>query len=581
MAHRQEKPVAQPESDQRRAPLGFANGDKSGSSPRSALGDRQAASASVSAFSLVTVAENSGERRAFLQQRLALMGKTVSIISFSFYAIDVFIHVIMGHSLAKLLGWESLWHLSSIAPQAALWSVLRRKQFGDQALAKIDAGAILLTCAAYAVMVFGAQGPPGSFFAVLPTLTTLVTRAVLTPSTPQRTLVLSTFAFLPTIVVGFVQDSSAQFQTLPHPLVSTIFTTTWGAAAVAVSTLASRIIYGLEQKVREARQLGQYTLAERIGAGGMGVVYRARHAMLRRPTAVKVLPPDKMGELNLRRFEREVQLTSQLTHPNTISIYDYGRTADGLFYYAMEYLDGFTLAELVEVGGPLPPARVVSLMRQVAGSIHEAHQIGLIHRDIKPDNIVVCERGGMFDVVKVLDFGLVKDIRASSDPALSQVNAIIGTPQYMSPEAITQPSSVGVPSDIYSLGATLYYILVGRHVFQARTLVEICSHHLMTPPEPPSSVLGQAVPEKLERLVLDCLAKTAAERPASAAALERALAAVAETEPWTQDAARAWWQEHREALERRKASRASTAPAGDSAVLRSATFGEKAVAPTG
>jgi len=333
--------------------------------------------------------------------------------------------------------------------------------------------------------------------------------------------------------------------------------------------------------VREARQLGQYTLTERIGAGGMGVVYRARHAMLRRPTAVKVLPPDKMGELNLRRFEREVQLTSQLTHPNTISIYDYGRTADGLFYYAMEYLDGFTLTELVEVGGPLPPARVASLMRQVAGSIHEAHQIGLIHRDIKPDNIVVCERGGMFDVVKVLDFGLVKDIRASGDPALSQVNAIIGTPHYMSPEAITLPSSVGVPSDIYSLGATLYYILVGRQVFQARTLVEICSHHMMTPPEPPSSVLGHPVPERLERLVLDCLAKSAAERPSSAAALERVLSAVAETEPWTQDAAHAWWQEHREALERLQTSRASTAPAGDSAVLRSVAFGAKAVAPNG
>jgi eukaryotic-like serine/threonine-protein kinase len=535
-----------------------------------------------SAFSLVTVAEDSGERRAFLQQRLALLGKTISIISFSFFVTDVIVHVIFGEfSLAQLFRWDSSWHLGSIAIQAAVWIVLRRRShWAERALANVDAGAILLTSAAYGFMVLRSPGAPGSFFAVLPTLTTLVTRAVLIPSTPQRTLVLSVLAFLPTIGVAFVHDSSADPLSLPHPLASTIFTTTWGAAAVAVCTLASRIIYGLEQKVREARQLGQYTLDERIGAGGMGVVYRARHAMLRRPTAVKVLPPDKMGELNLRRFEREVQLTSQLTHPNTISIYDYGRTSDGLFYYAMEYLDGFTLTELVEVGGPLPPARVASLMRQVAGSIHEAHQIGLIHRDIKPDNIVVCERGGMFDVVKVLDFGLVKDIRASSDPALSQVNAIIGTPHYMSPEAITQPSSVGVPSDIYSLGATLYYILVGRHVFQARTLVEICSHHMMTLPEAPSAVLGRSVPEKLERLVLDCLAKSAADRPPSAAALERALAGVAETEAWTQDAARAWWQGHREALERLQTSRASTAPAGDSAVLRSVPFGAKAVAPT-
>jgi len=138
-----------------------------------------------------------------------------------------------------------------------------------------------------------------------------------------------------------------------------------------------------------------------------------------------------------------------------------------------------------------------------------------------------------------------------------------------------------VPSDIYSLGATAYYITAGRHVFQARTLVEICSHHLMTPPEPPSAVLGRPVPEPLERLLLDCLAKSAAARPASAEALERAFAAIAETEPWTQDAARAWWQEHRPALERRKSSRASTAPLGNSAVLRSATFPSKAIAPAG
>jgi serine/threonine-protein kinase len=458
---------------------------------------------------------------------------------------------------------------------------MRRAKFGDRALAGIDAGATLLTCTAFALMVVRSEGQAAPLVAVLPTLMTLMTRAVLIPSTPRRTLALSAVAFLPTIAVSFAHGRWVQFMTLPHALASTIYVTTWGAAAVAVCTLTSRIIYGLEEKVREARQLGQYTLAERIGSGGMGVVYRARHAMLRRPTAVKVLPPQRIGEQNLRRFEREVQLTSQLTHPNTISIYDYGRTADGLFYYAMEYLEGFTLAELVEVGGPLPAARVASLMRQVAGSIHEAHQIGLIHRDIKPDNIVVCERGGMCDVVKVLDFGLVKDIRASNDPTLSQVNAIIGTPHYMSPESITSPSMVGVPSDIYSLGATAYYILAGRHVFQARTLVEICSHHLMTPPVSPSTVIGHAVPEALERLVLACLAKSPASRPASAEVLERAFAAVAETEPWSQEAARAWWQEHREALERLHKARASTAPLGDSAVLRSATFSAKAVAPTG
>jgi serine/threonine-protein kinase len=542
--------------------------------------NRSEAGADVSS-SLITVAENTDDRRAFLQERIALFFKTLAAISFSFFTLSAIIFVLLAEGLHHAFAWAASFHLGSIVLQAAVWLLTRRGKVEDARLAYFDAGGTLLTCSAYALMVLHDHAGTGVFIAVLPTLTTLVTRAVLIPSTPRRTLVLSALAFVPINVLTFATGTMVQSLALPHVLAGTIYVTAWASATVAICTLTSRIIYGLEQKVREARQLGQYTLAERIGEGGMGIVYRARHAMLRRPTAVKVLPPEKMGEQNLRRFEREVQLTSQLTHPNTISIYDYGRTADGLFYYAMEYLDGFTLTELVEVGGPLPPARLSALLRQVAGSIHEAHQIGLIHRDIKPDNIIVCERGGMCDVAKVLDFGLVKDIRESSDPALSQVNAIIGTPHYMSPEAITLPRSVGVPSDIYSLGATAYYLLVGRHVFQARTLVEICSHHLMTIPDAPSEVLGHPVPEALERLILACLAKNPAERPASAADLERTLATVAETHPWTQETARAWWQEHRETLERLKTSRASTAPLGNSAVLRSTAWSSKAVAPTG
>jgi serine/threonine-protein kinase len=549
--------------------------------PNGAHAERSVAAGDASS-SLITVAENSNDRRAFLQERIALLFKTIALISLSFFIISAIVFVLLAEGeFSPLYGWESRWHLGSIVLQAAIWLVARRGKVEDEWLRYFDAGGTLLTCSSYALMVLQTQGDNGCFLAVLPTLTTLVTRAVLIPSTPRRTLVISALAFVPTIAVTFVLGRVMQSVALAHVLTATIYVTTWASAIVAVCTLTSRIIYGLEQKVREARQLGQYTLAERIGEGGMGVVYRARHAMLRRPTAVKVLPPERMGEQNLRRFEREVQLTSQLTHPNTISIYDYGRTADGLFYYAMEYLEGFTLTELVQVGGPLPPARLAALLRQVAGSIHEAHQIGLIHRDIKPDNIVVCERGGMCDVAKVLDFGLVKDIRETGDPALSQVNAIIGTPHYMSPEAITLPRSVGVPSDIYSLGATAYYLLVGRHVFEAKTLVEICSHHLMTVPEAPSAVLGHPVPEALENVILACLAKNPAERPASAADLERALAAVAETHPWTQDEARSWWQEHRDSLQRSKTSRASTVPLGNSVVLRSTTWSSKPVAPTG
>jgi serine/threonine-protein kinase len=556
-----------------------AASDRPAVGPNAGHGERTGAADDDSIFSLITVAENSDERRAFLRDRLALFFRTVAIISFSFFAISTSVFIaISDASFAPRFGWETRWHLGSVALQFAIWLSIRRGKHSEKWLTFIDTAGTLLTCVAYAMMVLYSKGEGAPLVGVIPTLVTLVTHAVLIPSAPRRTLLLTSVSFLPIIFVTFAMGRIVQYLRLNHVLAGTIYITTWGIATVAIATLTSRIIYGLEQKVREARQLGQYTLAERIGAGGMGVVYRARHAMLRRPTAVKVLPPDKMGEQNLRRFEREVQLTSQLTHPNTISIYDYGRTADGLFYYAMEYLDGFTLAELVEVAGPLPGSRVAALMRQVSGSIHEAHTIGLIHRDIKPDNIIVCERGGMCDVVKVLDFGLVKDIR-SNDPALSQVNAIIGTPHYMSPEAITNPSQVGVPSDIYSLGATAYYLLAGRHVFQARTLVEICSHHLMTTPRPPSAVLGHPVSQGIEQLVLACLAKSPAQRPPAASALERAFAAESARDPWTQDAACAWWSEHREALARLRASRATTAPLADSAILRSATFSSKTMKP--
>jgi serine/threonine-protein kinase len=277
--------------------------------------------------------------------------------------------------------------------------------------------------------------------------------------------------------------------------------------------------------------------------------------MLRRPTAVKVLPPEKMGAKNLMRFEREVQLTSQLKHPNTVAIYDYGRTPEGLFYYAMEFLEGCTLTELVELCGPLPPARAAFIIHQAAGSIAEAHRVGLIHRDIKPDNILVCDRGGWCDMVKVLDFGLVKHIGSGADPALSQANTIIGTPLYMAPEAITAPATVGTSSDLYALGALLYYLLTGRHVFEGNTLVEICLHHMSTPPVPPSVVLGKKLPPAIEELTLACLAKEPAGRPKDADEIERVLVHADGHEEWTQESARDWWDKHRVDLQRLWAER--------------------------
>jgi serine/threonine protein kinase len=295
-------------------------------------------------------------------------------------------------------------------------------------------------------------------------------------------------------------------------------------------------------------------LEERLGAGGMGVVHRAHHALLRRPTAIKLLPPDRVGAQALARFEREVRQTARLAHPSTVQIYDYGRTPDGVFYYAMELLSGADLEIVVDVTGPMPPARVIHVVAQVCGSLDEAHRLGLVHRDIKPANVILTERAGEHDVAKVVDFGLVREIRAESTPALTADAVITGTPLYLAPETISG-APAGPAADLYSLGAVAYFLLTATHVFRRASVVEICADHLHTAPEPPSARVG-ALPRVLEAVVLRCLAKRPEERPESAAALRDALLGCG-VEPWTERDASAWWARHGEAIERERASRAS------------------------
>ncbi len=301
----------------------------------------------------------------------------------------------------------------------------------------------------------------------------------------------------------------------------------------------------VEKAEQTIRQLGQYTLEEKIGSGGMGSVYRARHAFLRRPTAVKMLNADQVSDKALARFEREVQLTSQLNHPNTIAVYDYGRTPDGVFYYAMEYLEGISLEDLVRQYGPLPEGRVVDILKQICSSLSEAHGIGLIHRDIKPANIVLTRRAGMPDFVKVLDFGLVKVLDAGEQAKLTQANMTVGTPYYMSPEAIQRPDTITALSDIYAIGAVGYFLLTGGPVFTGKTILEICKKHTKTLPEPPSKRLGQAVSPGLEALLLQCLAKDPSQRPPSTQALMEELAGCEVAPGWSRVEAEAWWSAFR------------------------------------
>jgi serine/threonine-protein kinase len=481
------------------------------------------------------------EARAFLQERLAFLGLAYSLIGFSFLA--------LGTLVASRLPQYTLAHPSGPLVLAAngtylvLWLICRRGRLPYAALHFIDGLSVLLAAGFSALQVSHSfpgevQGFSNARALLLFTFG-LVLRAVIVPSSAMRTLLLGLLAStFPVVSIHLWMGTQPQGD-LPMGLRS-FFTANWCLGAVIISTLASRVIYGLRKEVRKAMQFGQYTLLEKIGEGGMGAVYRASHAMLRRPTAVKLLLPDKAGAEQLERFEREVQLTSRLTHPNTVAIFDYGRTPDGVFYYAMEYLEGVNLEELVRLTGPQPAARVVHILRQVARSLAEAHGIGLIHRDIKPANVIlVAERGGMPDVAKVVDFGLVKDLDRNARH--TQEGLLVGTPHYLSPEGITSPDLVGPRSDLYALGCVAYFLVAGKTLFEGKTVIDVAAHHLNSRPIPPAQRRGGPVPESLSELILACLEKDPDHRPQSARVFLSALDAVAEVPVWTEDRAQAWW----------------------------------------
>lgn len=294
------------------------------------------------------------------------------------------------------------------------------------------------------------------------------------------------------------------------------------------------------------KQLGQYTLEEKIGEGGMGVVYRARHALLRRDTAVKLLLPDRADPASVARFEKEVQLTCQLTHPNTIQVYDYGHTPEGIFYYAMEFLRGLNLHELVARYGPQPEGRVVHILAQVCDSLAEAHAVGLIHRDIKPANVFLCSRGGVPDCVKVLDFGLVREFRAD-DPhrtTSAKDNVIEGTPWFTPPEAITGSGRIDPRSDLYAVGALAYFLLTGQYIFDAETVPEIHDKQLASIPIPPRQRTSNPISREMEQIILRCLEKDAALRPQSADELKTLLLTCAAAADWKPEARLAWWNSY-------------------------------------
>lgn len=508
------------------------------------------------------------EKRAFLQARVALFWKVLF-----FFMLGA--SLLGSISAFKSIGADLIVDIVLAVEAGVLWRLAARGRPSVRFLRTLELAGLLIffSCSSflprYVLIGFARDQalatPEGALMAdayvsslgLVGSALMITIRAALIPSSPRRTLLYSALAGVPTILTPtFVTPDalggltlraldSAALPWLPLGLVMV-----WGFV-IATCTVVSSVIFGLRKAVQKARRLGQYVLEQKIGEGGMGEVYRAWHGMMRRPTALKLLRPDHASDKELARFEREVQLTARLTHPNTITLFDYGRTDDGVFYYAMELLDGATLQRIVEIDGPQPVGRVMRILRMACGALAEAHGIGLIHRDIKPANIMLCRQGGECDVVKLLDFGLVKELAVGRDAGLSVASTLIGTPLYMAPEAITAPESVDARADIYALGAVAYYLLSGSELFSGQTLVEVCGAHLHREPDPLES-RGVSVPKELEAIVRACLEKKPERRPQSATELRRQLDACG-LEPWGNEQARGWWLEHQSALESRAA----------------------------
>ena len=378
----------------------------------------------------------------------------------------------------------------------------------------------------------------------------MFTYAIFIPSSWQRAAVVTgLMAVAPLAILSAFYIMHPEFAGLVSLYESIRIPLVMFVSAVA-GTFGVYTIGTLRREAYEAKKLGQYQLRRRIGAGGMGEVYLAEHEMMKRPCVIKLIRSDKAGDpKTLARFQREVRATAKLSHWNSIEIFDYGHTEDGTFYYVMEYLPGKSLAEMVEDDGPLPPGRVIFLLRQVCDALVEAHSLGLIHRDIKPGNIFIAERGGIFDVAKLLDFGLVRDSYSANDqsPRLTAEGTITGSPLFMSPEQAIGDSEPDARSDIYSLGAVAYFLLTGRPPFEGSKPLRVIFAHVNDEPAPPSS-RGFDVPADLEAIVLCCLSKAKEDRFQDAASLRDALDNCESAGSWTRQDAKAWWMRVRAEL---------------------------------
>ncbi|WP_437600384.1 serine/threonine-protein kinase [Sorangium sp. So ce590] len=431
---------------------------------------------------------------------------------------------------------------------AALFVAARRRLLSPSWIVDLSFAYKILGAASIAVVTSAQPWPEGPMLpGWSPVAVWVLMFPIIVPAPSVRTLLTSTMAILTEPACLWVLVRS-DFMEVPsrEAMFRRFFPS---VIALALSMFVSRVVFGLGRKLDAARELGSYRLVERLGGGGMGEVWRAKHRMLARPAAVKLIRPEAFqGEAassgNAKaRFEREAQATAALRSPHTIDIFDFGVAHDGSFYYVMELLDGMDLDTLVKLDGPQPPARVVHLLRQVCHSLHEAHKAFLVHRDIKPANLFLCRYGADLDFMKVLDFGLVAERRKDAAPStLTADNAITGTPAFMAPEVVLGDRPVDGRTDIYALGCVAYWLLTGALVFEAETAMKTVLLHATEVPVAPSKRAARPIPPALDRLVLDCLEKDPARRPQSARELSERLAALRMDAEWTERHAGAWWE---------------------------------------
>ena len=469
---------------------------------------------------------------------------------------------------------SDIFALAAMAMGIAVYFATRSQQLSSNRV--LDVGLFFQVAGAFGIAVteLSARSLPtiDTLFAYVPAeCVWIVLFPLVVPNTPRKVLVASLLAAsMGPAALGFL--AAVTGAPIPSPLLVAAFYLTSNYLCAIVAYLVARIVHRFSMRLKHLREIGSYELIERIGEGGMGEVWRATHRLLARPAAIKLIRSDVLGssqrtrDAMVRRFEREAKDTAMLGSTHTIDIYDFGVTEDGEFYYVMELLDGISLERFMQLYGPMEPARVMYVLQQVCHSLGEAHARGLVHRDVKPANILLCRLGPDDDFVKVLDFGLVKHVEPSG-AMLTMEGVTAGTPAYMAPEVALGRPGVDGRADLYALGCVAYYLLTGEPVFSADSDVATALAHVQTEPVRPSLRSEFDIPPALDAIILDSLAKDPAARPASAELFSERLAAAMPQDAWTPRKAHAWWELHRRDLPRTAADGPAVAPDDEQAAM--------------